>query len=365
MRKSLWFWISVSLVIILSAILGRVNDFNFALWSVDYSFGFVRRGLFGELMGWFFTPPYSPDILSHLFAFFFLGFGVLSAWYFWKSSSVSKLTAFVILCGGFYLQQFGYDQGKFDIFLLSLFIINILVVDKYHGLKRVLILLAITTLALTMHEGAALLLVPGTLALLFIQREESRQKYKSIAMYWITSVVIFAVVYVAGSSDLTPAERYHYASGLMPFLTADNDVFNIAGRTLAENMSWALGRFSEPKTISRMLLNFVAVFPYIVLLSLMVRALWRTSKESVIGLALIIASVIPMYLLGIDFYRWNAFLFTLSFIFVVYAGSLHKVEYRVPLPLLTIALVFALWSGPLGVSTALPQRGFLFGLLSL
>ena len=347
------------LIVGISAYAGRVIDFNYALWAVDYSHGFVRRGLGGEILGWFLSPPYPLAILDLLAAAAFVILALLIGWFFLSRRSFSVEAATVILGSGFFLQQLGYDQGKFDVWLLFLLVVALALIQIRRPLVTLLLLGAVTTIALLMHEGAALIVVPSIVAALWIQPLSVKARLQLTGSYFALALAIFSAVYIFGSSDMPAEQRYLEAVSLMPFLTPDNDVFNIAVRTLSGNVDWALERLEGENTPSRMMLNLAASLPFLLLLGISLLQLWPVSRASVAGAGLVMISMLPLYVLGIDFYRWNALILTLVFVYLAYAGHLLGVRFRIPPSILIGCCLFSLWSGPFGVTLALPERGFL------
>ena len=363
-NKSRTFFLLVTLVVVICSFYGRVNDFNYALWSIDYYFGFVRRGLGGEVLGFVFPEPYSQETLKLSFSLMFLVFcsGVL---YFFSRNRVFSVSALaVVVCSGFFFQQFGYDQGKFDIYIVFLLMASLLSVDPVRPLFSFVLVSVFTGVALLIHEASAFIMVPGVMAALLIQSAEVKKNLVVVVAYWFVSVVLFSIIYLFGAESVSFDVRFDRSHSLMPFLRDDNDVFKIAGRSMQDNISMTLLKWQDGRVVSRMLLNLVASLPFIAMLYLVVKQMWRVSRLSVFGLMLVVFSVLPLHLLGIDFYRWNALMFTLAFIYVAYAGRVNSVFYQFPAWLLVTALIFSLWSGPFGVSTSLPVRGFLLSFFA-
>ena len=360
LRKYSWTLLPVILVAMVAGLSGGSSDFNFALWSIDYSQGFVRRGLAGEVVGGLFEVPLSKETMEAIFLFCFLLFVFASLLFFISFGSFPPFTLFVILSSGFYFQQYAYDLGKLDVIILMMVMIGLKIINPDRMKTTLVLIFFITTVALLIHEVSALLLVPIFLAGIWVQPLERVIRFKLVSAYFLYSILMFTVVYIAGSSTVEASVRYQSSSTLMPFLTADNDVFNIAGRSFYDNFSWAMGRLMEEKTGSRVLLNLVACFPFLIILGSMIRELMKLKVSVVEVVVLVSGSVLFLYFLGVDFYRWNAVLMSLLFILLAYVGGVVKITYSVPLWLVWIALVFSHWSGPLGISVALPSRFFLF-----
>jgi hypothetical protein len=298
--------------------------------------------------------------MEAIFLFCFLLFVFASLLFFISFGSFPPFTLFVILSSGFYFQQYAYDLGKLDVIILMMVMIGLKIINPDRMKTTLVLIFFITTVALLIHEVSALLLVPIFLAGIWVQPLERVIRFKLVSAYFLYSILMFTVVYIAGSSTVEASVRYQSSSTLMPFLTADNDVFNIAGRSFYDNFSWAMGRLMEEKTGSRVLLNLVACFPFLIILGSMIRELMKLKVSVVEVVVLVSGSVLFLYFLGVDFYRWNALLMSLLFILLAYVGGVVKITYSVPLWLVWIALVFSLWSGPLGISVALPSRFFLF-----
>ena len=143
----------------------------------------------------------------------------------------------------------------------------------------------------------------------------------------------------------------------------DKQALSSYNYSLGHHFQQSLQRLTADKTFSR-ILRIIAISAVTIAIAVIILKRAFTQHAAKGWLLLIpVLAVLPMFILGIDFYRWLAAM-QLNF-FVVAAYYLWSEDIKLDLawPLLAAWYVLAIYSGPFGVSVAMPDRMYLIDSL--
>ncbi|MDR6920284.1 MULTISPECIES: hypothetical protein [Chryseobacterium] len=154
------------------------NKWAIAHWLMDYRFGFIKRGLIGELFGFFFEKnEFNILIISSVILFLLyaslLSIAVRNTW---KNYSIEKVLFYVIFFLSQYMILSAHLIGYFDhlIFLMTLLSVYLI------GHKKMILASLITVFCIVAHEVSFVLMVPVCLfALLVNEVQDNKLTFNS------------------------------------------------------------------------------------------------------------------------------------------------------------------------------------------
>lgn len=353
----------VAIIVSFLAINTEIDAFDLGVWALDYQNGFIKRGLAGSIIGSILNIPYEISSLTLIFiCIYLITAAIVLA--FLISKNISRSAAFVIFSSGFLIQQLGSTIGKFDPLLISLTIISLNIILISQKTTSLIPILLISIIAMLIHEGAALLCIPLIFCSLIVKSLHQRRGMLEPFLYVVISATVFSIILVANSrSAISGAEYIAMGQLKIPGLEADNDAFRLFKLSLTDNIHWAISKLKDPVTPSRIALTFIAGLPFIFILINYYRQLQKIIPYLWLPVAITISASSSLYLLGIDFSRWNAWILTNTFLILLVSAKVTETKLITPKYLVAIGFLVLLWSGPFGVTVALPERGNLLKAL--
>ncbi|HEY4135436.1 MAG TPA: hypothetical protein VGO34_09485 [Alphaproteobacteria bacterium] len=325
-------WIAAAAILGLAATLKGWRTPN--LWAatqaqLDYGLGFVKRGLFGEvlsLLGLHIERYTDFGYLSWILLAATLGLlaqyvRTSGAFRAWDNGSLVALFA-----SSFGLTYLAHLAGYLDIVLLCLALLALLV--PHAGLARLAVLLA-AVIGVCVHESYLFLFFPVTLLpALLPALDEERPSAALLMLGGLVLAVGLCVLFVAFDRSLSPAElallQGEIAARTDFPLRAD--FFEVLGRSATDNLRIMAGIMREGHWWRDHLVAGVTMLPTCALfLWASLGALrrhyggWRRRVATTAALA---ASLSPLLLqvFGWDIYRWYALTVVTSFLTMVAAG---------------------------------------------
>lgn len=337
-------------------------------WAISYQhFGFVKRGLIGSLVP---TKWLTYDGIQSLSIAVLIILSMLTLWI--GSSSYRMLskgvesnettrTAFLwaifTIVAPFTLVQFTYDVGRFDQILFLFSLGSLLLLLKYPNTYTHILNGAVLTLLPFIHEAAVLLVIPiyfvtwGALAIKW-----QRPLYLHIAtIFSVTSAFIASISYGKFNGDQALIIQQLVDSNLG--FKLESGSLAVINNTLEQNIQMTLAEL--PRRSIQILGFLVFMLPIWKLLKLL-----HAQVTEVLSHAWVIPfsalSILPLFFLGFDFFRWFAAavfnLFIIESILVIhfkrsksFITSLHKER-----KWLYISLFASVWMGPAGITSYFP-----------
>ncbi|WBV60578.1 hypothetical protein PFY12_00315 [Chryseobacterium camelliae] len=301
------------------------NDWSEAHWMLDYRFGFIKRGLGGEIFGWLFEKnEHTILILSAaiLFLLYVFIFRIAVQETFKRQNNVPRILFFLIFFLSQYIVFSAHLIGYFDhiVFLLTILIIYLI------KRKKIFWASFMATISIFIHEISFFLMLPiSCFAVLVtvLQNERfsfrnvfSMQVLKKLAVFLLLPFIatISVAVYQEINNEDQLSQIYNYLTQI-PFI-AEKPADSVAA---AYTKSFTY-YFSEERShfIQRLLVSTCTIFYGIPILF----SLWMIFKEFKLKqnirvfLLLAIVAFIPLLLHAIayDTYRIWSFPFMILFL---------------------------------------------------
>lgn len=281
-----------------------------ALW--DYEFGFIKRGLVGEVFAWFDAPVTIDRFFWAFGAIYVLLAAIVAA----AVSALPRSTSPVILAylclTPMLLRNVFYDWARFDVFgLIAVWLMALMVIRRLPGRGWLYALAPLTAFA---HEANLMVVVPFAAMLILVFEPPG---------WWSRVAPGLALCGMAGASalliqangglDVAPEVMVAHMEGKttdrferpLHVLTAS------VTDSIAERASFILGK----------LVSFKFALKLAIVLVLFRWLLPPCLLHGRVALALLIIAVgfLPLYVAGTDSFRWLALQANVAFAFVVVA----------------------------------------------
>ncbi|MCJ8154604.1 hypothetical protein MKJ01_12605 [Chryseobacterium sp. SSA4.19] len=299
------------------------NDWSEAHWMLDYRFGFIKRGLAGEIFGWFFKKnEFNILLLSGgiLFLLYTLIFGIAVRETLKRENSVYGIMFFVTFFLSQYIIFSAHLIGYLDHVVFLMTILSIFMIKQ----KKIFWASVIAAISIFIHEISFFLLLPVSCFALIMNNVENFSKKPVLSVYIIKKLALFLLLPVVAVFSIS---AYQEISGESYFLTLFNYLKEISFITdkTADSVSSAYTKsfsyyFKEESGhfIQRLLIS-KATFLYGIPL---VFSLWMIFKEFGLKnnirvfLLLAVIALIPLLLHAVayDTYRIWSFPFMILFL---------------------------------------------------
>lgn len=355
-----------------------LKSWVFTSFLVDYdSLGFVKRGLFGTLIpdSW-----HSIELLTLisrgmdallivmlvglLITFLQQSYITQSNTLDSKSQCLSREAAIwgiLTVVAPFFIVQISFDSGRYDHLLLIIAMLGMFFVTKSTRYQWAII--PAYALLPLIHEAAVLLVLPPFLMTWTLLNAHNKRSLFPIIVcgLLISTVFIFVIVFGKFPNDwqLVSKTLQDSASGF----TVNDGISMILTRSLADNIEMTLSAY--PKRSVQLVLTLVFMLPFWVLLRQMhLVVAKRLSGAYWIPLASL--SVMPLFILGYDFFRWIAQallnLWVIYSFLMIYFRSVPVFFEQLNLyrKWLFGCLLAFIWMGPLGVMSYFPDPWVIF-----
>jgi hypothetical protein len=328
-----------------------------AEYFFNYRFEFIKRGIVGEIIRIFGWPVTRERFF--LFAVMMYFFLLFSWWIYFNRTlkdSSNKIRNFFLLL--FLISpatciHFGYDFGRLEQINIALTFICILLVKE----RKIAFLAPIVIFSFFNHEAFVFIGFPMISAVAYYtysNNKEDRRFLWTLLFNLVVSIFAFLFVVSMGSFEridieeftayiANNIENYRQSGHLVPFAT------------LESNVNFTLKKYSEPKTWGQIF----NVSTYFLLVSaLYVRLFFHDLKFNKFLVLISPFAVLPLFFLGIDFYRWIALIvvqiFAVSAFFINDLTRLKASKISVSLKIHVIFIMCFSFFGPIGVTCAFP-----------
>jgi hypothetical protein len=329
-------------------------------WLYDYQQGFIKRGLTGEVLA-FIAGEASASLTfienAALTVYTLLVLALLLFVFFIFKQSPSL--AFTFLLSGFSIQQFAYDFGRFDQinYLLS-FIAIAMLFTHLPQLIKLGLLMTLSCTMLLVHEASLFLNIPLLFTLYFFLLKQSNSNHLPLLLSCYSAVILATAISITlfgKPLDLALLTQSIKQKALG--FDVHSGAISLHANNLSDNIALTLERLMSEKTASRMLRILLVSLPCILLFKAWFKALKPelNSSEKLLCI-LCFASIAPLFLLGIDFYRWIAMGLLNSFILLAVLSHLKKQPFTAHKGYIITAIIAGIYCGPYGISTGMPER---------
>jgi hypothetical protein len=355
------------IVTILSSQFTLVDDWKATHWLMSYDLEFIKRGAVGSITSNISTLPISLEQISFAAYCVYFLLAISLVLYIAPAFKNDKILITLLLSSGFALQQLGYDIGRFDqiVLLLTLITLKIIPLAQSKPALVTALLILISGLSIAIHEASALIAIPVTFSALSIFMIKSDESYRYPSIYLISSISIFFAIIIIGRPTTSPEQWLVFLQSKSDFEINLNSAA-VTHNSLKDNIQISFERLFNMRTANRMFLVIFFSSVYLYVMYKVFKKQLLKEDNRIVFLALIpIIATIPLYFLGIDYYRWLAIamlntLLTLAFL----RQNSEMISMNFSRRTLFILAIFTLYTGPLGISIALPDRLMLLKTMS-
>ena len=278
----------------------------------DYEFGFVKRGLVGEL----FTLAGGPVTLDRFFwafaACYLVLIGVVTAVVAGLPRTASPVILLYLCATPMLMRNVFYDWGRFDVFgLIAMWLIVLMLARDWPGRPWLYALAPLTAFA---HEVNLLVVCPFALmAILVFEPGGWRGRWRPALALCLTAGATGAVLHLYGRLDVPPETMTAYIATKTP--DRFEEPMYVLTTTLSENMAERAAFIFDKVVSFKYGFKFAVV---VLLLYWLVPPRLRRSRVALAMLAIALA-FLPLYLVATDTFRWLALQAHAAFAFLVLA----------------------------------------------
>lgn len=302
-----------------------ISKWLYTPWLFDYSHGFVKRGLLGELLRLLSIERSRPQIFLLSLIVLLVVAAVLFAVYTLPVRKARekldgrrrdglRLFALFAVTSPATLSHFALDVGRFDHVLLLLAALSVYGVHRWGRVSALIVVLISGGVGLLVHEIYAVAFLPLVIAYWFYRNPGNRA-------FRITGLLPFAVLLLSvpvlvllGTPDQMTQRQYLSALRASFDGVAEGSVA-VLYRGLPENVAYTTHHLLSIDSLQHHLVFAVVMAPALYVLAVTVRTLVLAEKgmPDRLGLILVVAaSVSPLllYPVGLDAFRWWALAIT-------------------------------------------------------
>lgn len=331
------------------------NIYGMTEYFVNYHHGFVKRGLFGEML----THLGYLSVQKMLILQFFVSCAAVALTYavFWcdlRSGGKRMLAALLLICSPAGLMHFTYIVAHPDIVVYMLLLAAFVCLTRLPDGWAPYAALVPCIVAILVHEAFLLLFYPVIAAILFHGYIHKRFTRTAVLVHAVLFASAFALVVKLGVNRVDPHVLLAEAQARTD-LPLDGKIFTTLSRSLTEQWTY-LARAYTALTLAGLIASLLCLCPYII------GSLWilKTENDALprplprwTPWALF---AIPLLLcfLGHDVMRWLAGSMVCVFLYLVYlvrTSEDHEHLTDIPNPFSEVyvpLILFGLAVGPMG-----------------
>ena len=351
-----------AIVVAFLSIQSPIDPAMATLWVIDYQDEFLKRALAGEILQHVTGAIYHLATINLIVKGAIYSFAVTFALFVARFYRNNMAVAIGLLLSAFAIQQFGYDVGRFDPINQLITIVILFVISISRSWMAVFIAISLSIFMLMVHEAAALLNIPVVfVALCFLACRDDvslRLSLQPALVYLLVCLVAFALVIAFGGFDKhTPEQWQAYILAKPADFTLDPAALGVQGASLQHSVSMSVERLFSASTLGRLLRALLVSGATLILMTKSYKVVVLQYPKAIARLIwLPILAIVPMFFLGIDFYRWISAM-QLGYFLLLGVILYHRhLKLEVGNKLLFVWILLSLYSGPFGVTVALPDR---------
>lgn len=347
------------IVSILSTQLAIVDGWKGTHWLMSYEFDFIKRGMIGSVTQYIFPIPISLEQISLLSysIYFILSISLIA--YILPAFKNDIFFITLLLASGFSLQQLGYDIGRHDqvVLLITLLSLKLITTYKRKLFTLTAFLITLSALSMVIHEASALISVPLVFSALTISAFKLKQGYAPAFFYLTSSIIIFIIIIILGAPSVSAESWVSFLQQRSAF-EVNLNAAAVTHNSLKDNITISMARLISNETANRIALVLFFSIAYFYAIYKIIK-IQLCNEQKIIHFFTLLPAIatLPLFILGLDYYRWIAIamLNTLLLLtFIRYTTDAKPIN--LPKKALYILALFTLYTGPLGISIALPER---------
>lgn len=310
------------------------NKWAVAHWLMDYRFGFIKRGLIGELFGFFFEKnEFNILIISSVILFLLyaslLSIAVRNTW---KNYSIEKVLFYVTFFLSQYMVLSAHLIGYFDHLIFLMTLLSVYLIRH----RKIIPASLVTVFCIVAHEVSFVLMVPVCIfALLVNEVQDNKLVFnsgllKKIGLYVLlpvaatVSVSLYQELYGQGNRQLI--FNYLQDTGLIK-----KGVANSLAAAYTEGFGSYL-KSEAPYFLKRVFLSMGTIkygIPLLFMAYMVYKQFGKINIYILLLLAAVSASPLLLHLIAWDIFRIWSFPFIILFIgFWVVCGKFQTVHER-------------------------------------
>lgn len=327
------------------------SDWSEAHWMMDYRFGFTKRGLAGEIFGWFFEKnEFSIVILSAgiLFLLYILILKIALNEIYKQQNSFYRILFFLIFFLSQYIIFSSHLIGYLDHVIILLTILIIFLIKQ----KKILLASIVATFSIFIHEISFLLMLPiSCFAIIVSEISVEQFSFKNIvSANIIKKLVLFLILPFLTTISISSYQELNnenYFSHIFNYLKQIPFISEKAADSVASAYTKSFSYYFKEESshfIQRIFLSKGTVFYGIpILFSLwMIFKEFRLKENFQLFFLLMVISFIPLLLHAVayDTYRIWAFPFMILFLGFWILSSKFKIKKEETRKLSTLEIAF-------------------------
>lgn len=302
-----------TVVITVSRALRTPNDFAEAHWLLDYQFGFVKRGLVGEMLSLITrltSTPMTAQLISTVSTLILLIYCLLMVLLTariayrtgWAKESV--LVSLIFLSSPFIVMS-GHLNGYYDNIVIMLGVLSIMFLAKNKLWPAVLVQI----MAVLVHENSMLLIFPLFCLTWLLKNSKQKQQGLPLLSFWplLLPILTFVIVIVASESAFRShdfVESFGQHLSQFSFIQEDRNTWvpMWISKSFTDNFLTESPNFPTRIASSRM---YGLLIPTTLALLLFMAKAFRIPDLSVESLGILVVCLLPqaMHLLAWDTQR--------------------------------------------------------------
>lgn len=334
-----------------------LDPYLYSSWLFDYKYGFMQRGLIGNLLNSIgISREYNTIriiaifiLLLMYYLFYFLILKTLLKLGIKNKDIKVYITCFFFL--SFTLSQFILELARFDqIFqIISLIFLTVILHSKKIIYSYIYILTIIPLITL-IHEAGIIIFIPTILTIFYLEYK----KIKPIVFFSLLSIICIGLISHFGKINTDHAQiminNYNQYKAFNEF------AFRTTSLSLYENFLMSWHSFIEKKMIIPIILALLIIYPIILFICNSI------SNKKYLFLFIFALSPLSLSLVAFDYFRWISLSLFNIFIILIYlinknlitaknlSDNLEKNKKWI-----IYYSLFSLFLGPLGVVNLYPH----------
>jgi len=331
------------------------NEWAEAHWLMDYRFGFIKRGLAGEIFGWVFEKNEFNILLVSagiLFLLYSLIFKIAVKEIIKDDNSFYRILFFLIFFLSGYIVFSAHLIGYFDHLVFLLTILVIFLIKK----KKIFLSSLIVTFSIFVHEISFFLMLPISCFALIITEDSNKSfSFKNIfTAYLLKKLALFlvlpffSIIIVSLYQEINGKD---YFSLIYNYLKEYSFINNRRADSLSSAYTTSFSYYfndESPHFLQRLFISKGTIlFGIPILFSLwMILKEFNLKQHFQLFFLLAVVSFIPLLLHAIawDTYRIWSFPFMILFLGFWILSSKFKIEHKESRKLSTLEIAFFLLS---------------------
>jgi len=286
----------------------RLSDYLYTSWLFNYDFGFMKRGLIGQILHHIQIPPTYKNIrLISIFLFLFLFYfiylatlRVLNTLTLDKKYKYTLLFCFMLL--PFTTTQLILEISRFDQIAQLLVIIFLFIITQCKKTIIPFIYLTFSIVLLTLiHEAALIIFSPLMISLFYLNYKNKKQTY-ALSLLTIICIILISIYGTATSNQIHALiqnyKNYKYFSEYAVRTTS---------LSIKENILLNLHALIQSKTYIAILIAIVVIIPFL-------NFIYQSFNfKKYYFFMIVTASPLLLSVIAFDYFRWiSLFLFNLT-----------------------------------------------------